>query len=158
MRGLQQAVARDSTHLEALLALGDVQLRQGDPMAAATAFARGATVDSASFAAAYGQGRAHWKSGALADAVAPLQRALYLDPEHVAAHYALGVVNVRLQHFADARASFARCTALDAAHLEAHYGRDHPEVAITLSNLGNAYGDLGDAKGKKARLERALGS
>ena len=30
------------------------------------------------------------------------------------------------------------------------------EVAITLVNLGNAYGDLGDAKQKKELLERAL--
>ena len=30
------------------------------------------------------------------------------------------------------------------------------QVAITLVNLGNAYGDLGDAKMKKELLERAL--
>eukprot|EP00971_Amphidinium_carterae_P069843 1382031-Amphidinium_carterae.1 len=28
---------------------------------------------------------------------------------------------------------------------EPHYGPDHPHVAKTLTNLGNAYGDLGDA-------------
>ena len=39
---------------------------------------------------------------------------------------------------------------------ERHYGKDHPETAITLTNLGNAYGDLGDASGQKALLERAL--
>lgn len=33
---------------------------------------------------------------------------------------------------------------------------DHPEVAKTLGNLGNAYWALGDAKQKKAYLERAL--
>ena len=27
---------------------------------------------------------------------------------------------------------------------ERAYGRDHTEVAITLGNLGNAYGSLGD--------------
>jgi len=40
--------------------------------------------------------------------------------------------------------------------LERHYGPDHVEVAITLVNLGTAYGDLGDAKQMKAFLERAL--
>jgi hypothetical protein len=29
---------------------------------------------------------------------------------------------------------------------ERHYGPDHPEVATTLANLGNAYGSLGDAQ------------
>jgi tetratricopeptide (TPR) repeat protein len=39
---------------------------------------------------------------------------------------------------------------------ERHYGPDHPEVAITLTNLGNAYGDLGDTKKKHELLEQAL--
>ena len=39
---------------------------------------------------------------------------------------------------------------------ERHYGPEHPEVAITLFNLGIAYGDLGDTARKKALLERAL--
>ena len=38
---------------------------------------------------------------------------------------------------------------------ERHYGAEHPEVAMTLINLGNAYGDLGDTKKKKELLERA---
>ncbi len=36
------------------------------------------------------------------------------------------------------------------------YGPDHREVAITLTNLGNAYGDLGDAERQRDLLERAL--
>ena len=39
---------------------------------------------------------------------------------------------------------------------EREYGSDHREVAITLTNLGNAYGDLGDAKKQRDLLERAL--
>ena len=39
---------------------------------------------------------------------------------------------------------------------ERHYGPEHPEVAKTLGNLGNAYGDLGDTARQKALLERAL--
>ncbi len=39
---------------------------------------------------------------------------------------------------------------------EAHYGKEHPNVAIILGNLGNAYGALGDAKQQKELLERAL--
>ena len=39
---------------------------------------------------------------------------------------------------------------------EAYFGEDHKEVAITLGNLGNAYGDLGDASKKRDLLERAL--
>src|SRR5205807_1312862 len=37
-----------------------------------------------------------------------------------------------------------------------HYGKDHFEVAITLTNLGSAYGALGDPERKKEVLERAL--
>ena len=39
---------------------------------------------------------------------------------------------------------------------EAAFGPEHVEVATTLANLGNAYGDLGDAAKKKDHLERAL--
>ena len=39
---------------------------------------------------------------------------------------------------------------------EQHFGEDHFEVAITLVNLGNANGELGDHKKKKDLLERAL--
>ena len=39
---------------------------------------------------------------------------------------------------------------------ERTYGRDHAEVAITLMNLGNAYGALGDYAKARDMLERAL--
>jgi len=39
---------------------------------------------------------------------------------------------------------------------EAHYGKDHYEVAFTLTNLGNAYGDLWQPVEQKELLERAL--
>mgnify|MGYP001322658050 CR=1 FL=1 len=39
---------------------------------------------------------------------------------------------------------------------EREYGPDHREVAVTLTNLGNAYGALGDAAKKRELLERAL--
>ena len=39
---------------------------------------------------------------------------------------------------------------------EEHYGLDHTTVAITLTNLANTYGDLGDALKKQNLLERAL--
>eukprot|EP00971_Amphidinium_carterae_P061034 1207727-Amphidinium_carterae.1 len=39
---------------------------------------------------------------------------------------------------------------------ESHYGPEHPEVAITLTNLGNAYGSLRDVFKQRDYLERAL--
>merc|ERR1712050_624714 len=36
------------------------------------------------------------------------------------------------------------------------YGPNHREVAITLTNLGSAYGDLGDAATSRDLLERSL--
>jgi tetratricopeptide (TPR) repeat protein len=39
---------------------------------------------------------------------------------------------------------------------EREYGPDHVQVAITLTNLGNAYGSLGDYGKKKELLERVL--
>ena len=39
---------------------------------------------------------------------------------------------------------------------ERHYGKKHPQVAATLTNLGNACGALGDANQQKNLLERAL--
>ncbi|PJD93348.1 MAG: hypothetical protein CK424_02900 [Legionella sp.] len=39
---------------------------------------------------------------------------------------------------------------------EKHYGSEHAEVAITLSNLATAYGNLGNAQQAKTLLERAL--
>ena len=40
--------------------------------------------------------------------------------------------------------------------LEQHYGKEHPQVATTLTNLGNAHGSLGDHRQQKDLLERAL--
>ena len=39
---------------------------------------------------------------------------------------------------------------------ERAYGRDHAQVAITLVQLGIAYGNLGDHAKKRDVLERAL--
>ena len=39
---------------------------------------------------------------------------------------------------------------------ESHYGSDHWQVAITLGNLANAVGDLGDTERQRELLERAL--
>ena len=36
------------------------------------------------------------------------------------------------------------------------YGAEHREVAVTLGNLGNAYGELGDARRQRELLERGL--
>ena len=42
------------------------------------------------------------------------------------------------------------------ANFEREYGPDHGNVAVTLTNLGNAYGILGDLEKKQNFLERAL--
>eukprot|EP00971_Amphidinium_carterae_P151316 3000068-Amphidinium_carterae.1 len=39
---------------------------------------------------------------------------------------------------------------------ERRYGPEHPQVARTLGNLGNAYGELGDASKQRDHQERAL--
>ncbi len=43
-----------------------------------------------------------------------------------------------------------------ALTINERYSLDHPEMAITLTNLGNAYGKLGDTKKKCDLLERTL--
>jgi tetratricopeptide (TPR) repeat protein len=40
--------------------------------------------------------------------------------------------------------------------MERYYGLDHPNVAATLTNPGNAYGDLGDSHKSCELLERML--
>ena len=42
------------------------------------------------------------------------------------------------------------------ARTEKHFGPDHPKTGITLTNLGSAYGDLGDSEKQRQMLERAL--
>ncbi len=39
---------------------------------------------------------------------------------------------------------------------EKHYDLNHPNVAVTLTNLGDAYGSLGDAQKSRELLKRAL--
>ena len=39
---------------------------------------------------------------------------------------------------------------------EREYGAEHRQVATILTNLGIAYGDLGDAQKKRDLLEKAL--
>jgi tetratricopeptide (TPR) repeat protein len=40
---------------------------------------------------------------------------------------------------------------------EAAYGSDHPEVALTLSNLGLVLRDLGELPAARQQLERSVG-
>ncbi len=40
--------------------------------------------------------------------------------------------------------------------LENYYGKDHVQIAMALTNLGNTYGDLGDSSRQKELLEQAL--
>ena len=42
------------------------------------------------------------------------------------------------------------------AIFERTYGRDHPQVALALFNLGVVYGRLGDTSKKRELLERTL--
>jgi tetratricopeptide (TPR) repeat protein len=51
-----------------------------------------------------------------------------------------------------ARATLERALAIE----EAAYGPDHPEVAMTLGNLGNVQRELGELPVVRATLERAL--
>jgi tetratricopeptide (TPR) repeat protein len=44
----------------------------------------------------------------------------------------------------------------EIADQEKHYGKDHPQTGITLTNLGNAWGSLGDYEKQKDLLTRVL--
>ena len=79
------------------------------------------------------------------NAIEPIEQALLMS--HIG-HVFLGVIGNAHQ----GKNYYERTLTID----EAHYGQDHVKVAITLMNLGNAYGDLGDYEKKKALLERAL--
>ena len=43
-----------------------------------------------------------------------------------------------------------------SAYFAAHLGPIHPNVGITMMNLGNAYGALVDAEKQRELLERSL--
>jgi len=60
-------------------------------------------------------------------------------------------LRVRAQ-FVEARRHVERALAID----EATYGKDHPNVAAIVNNLGNVLHDLGDLAGARQCLERAL--
>ena len=62
------------------------------------------------------------------------------------------LVNITRGDAARRKALLERALAID----EPHYGQDHPEVAVTLTNLANAHGDLGNYQTAKEMLERAL--
>eukprot|EP00936_MAST-01D_sp_MAST-1D-sp1_P001416 g1416.t1 len=58
----------------------------------------------------------------------------------------------KLGQAGDAKEAYESALAIE----EAAYGPEHTEVATTLTNLGNAYGALGDPAKQKELLERAL--
>ena len=64
----------------------------------------------------------------------------------------LGKVYGDLENDAKSRELLERALAI----FEREYGRDHVQVAKTLTNLGIAYGDLGDNAKKRDALVRAL--
>jgi len=67
--------------------------------------------------------------------------------EKIARHqlYAVGNPNISLEYFNKS-----------LMILEANFSKDHPDIARTLTNLGNAWGDLGDYEKQKDLLIRAL--
>ena len=82
-----------------------------------------------------------------------LERALAIEERGTAATTRSGHhAEERLRDYAKQRNLLERALAIN----ERAYGRDHAEVASTLTNLGNAYGDLGDHAKKRDMLERAL--
>ena len=88
-------------------------------------------IDPDSFAAAYGLGRARFKSGDFTGAITALRQALAQNPDHLDTHYALGLAYVRQASYRDARAHFSRSIALDPDHAESHYG-----LALILMQQG----------------------
>ena len=69
------------------------------------------------------------------------------------------------RHFRGARGGLHGLTILESATgiyislnpiKEAAYGPEHREIAVTLTNLGVAYGGLGNTKRTRDLLERAL--
>ena len=122
---------RDPGHRDAYIILGDLYLYEGMPQEADSHFVRALAIDPDSFAAAYGLGRARFKSGDFTGAIAALRQALAQNPDHLDTHYALGLAYVRQASYRDARAHFARSIALDPDHAESHYG-----LALILMQQG----------------------
>jgi len=129
--GGKVALVATRGHRDAYIMLGDLYLHEGITKEADAHFVRAVAIDPDSFAAAYGLGRARFKSGDFAGAVAALRQALARDPDHRDAHYVLGLTYVRQANYRDARAHFARSIALDPDHAESHYG-----LALILMQQG----------------------
>ncbi len=64
----------------------------------------------------------------------------------------VGVYQWQRAEFVEAKTLFERALAID----EATFGRDHPEVATNVNNLGEVLHTLGDLPRAKACFERAL--
>ncbi len=63
-----------------------------------------------------------------------------------------GIYLIETARYKTARANLQRALTIK----EAVYGPDHPQVAITLTNLGNVQQALGDNETARATLQRAL--
>jgi len=64
----------------------------------------------------------------------------------------MGLFLYKCAQFAEANIHFNRALAIG----EAAYGPEHPQVAISINNLGGVLKDLGDLQGAKKNYERAL--
>ncbi len=116
-----------------LALLGLVQLRRGDPAAAADALRRAAAGAPEDAAVAADLGAALWALGDASGATAELERALRLpggDSSSVA-HYLLGELLRAAGREEEARAQYRRAAGLEPALAEAHY-----QLALSLGPVG----------------------
>ncbi len=131
-RGYESVLAAEPAHVDALVHLGALRLRQGFPTEAEVLLRRAAAV--AESAEVHANLAATLQAlGRREDAVAHYQQALVLKPDMVDAQFGLAACLQALGRHADAIACYEAILAVVPAHPEANFG-----LATLFANLDRA--------------------
>ena len=123
VRGLREAVARESPRSEPLLFLKGFALEQlGKPEEAAGLYAQAAAQDPADFAPHLGLGRLALRAGDLARGGTEMALAVERGPRQPDAHVGLGDSKLARRDLSGAEAAYREALRLDPDHAGAHAG------------------------------------
>ncbi len=110
---LEKIVNLDSTHLGALIELGNMEFEEGRDEKAVARYERAMELDPACVEALYNTANIYFRQGKLAAAIRNFEKCIQLDPEFPESYYNLGIVYFKLKQLDRAEYFFDQYMELD---------------------------------------------
>lgn len=128
---LARTIASDPNHVDALIALANIDFDAGRHTEAESMFARAASLDATRADALNGQGLSLVRMSRREEAVATFERAIAASPKDALSYYNLATTLQELGRTNEARANFRQAVALKPDYKEAIYN-----YGVLLRELG----------------------